>query len=215
MVNEQGYGVLQHFYAMPLYALTRFGRWEAILAQEKPAIGVVYPIAVWHYARGMALARAGRLPEADAELDALAVLADDPGLEGVMFFVNSARDILRIAQKSLAGEIAAERGQLEQALALLREAVQIEDALIYDEPPPWHTPTRQNLGAVLLAADQSEAAERAYREDLDKYLENGWSLFGLQQALDAQGRVEEAADVHRRFEKAWARADFSLEASRF
>jgi hypothetical protein len=63
--------------------------------------------------------------------------------------------------------------------------------------------------------DHAEAAERAYREDLDKYLENGWSLFGLQQALDAQGRVEEAADLHRRFEKAWARADFNLEASRF
>jgi tetratricopeptide (TPR) repeat protein len=215
MINEPGYGVLQHFYAMPLYAFTRFGKWEAILAQEEPAVGVVYPTAVWHYARGMALARMGRLSEADSELDALTAMIDDPSLEGVLFFVNSARDILRIAGKSLGGEIAAERGQLEQALALLREAVQIEDALTYDEPPPWHTPTRQSLGAVLLAADQSEAAERVYREDLDKYLENPWSLFGLRQALDAQGRVQESAAVQRRFEKAWTRADFSLEASRF
>ncbi len=95
------------------------------------------------------------------------------------------------------------------AIAALSEAVAIEDTLPYDEPPAWHAPVRQSLGAVLLAARRPAEAETAYREELRRNPENGWSLFGLEQALRAQGRKDEAKAVAERFERAWMHADIN------
>jgi hypothetical protein len=54
-----------------------------------------------------------------------------------------------------------------------------------------------------------------YREDLKRFPENGWSLFGLRQSLVAQGKTTEARAVGRRLTKAWRMADVKLNASRF
>jgi tetratricopeptide (TPR) repeat protein len=212
---EPGYGVLQHYAVLPLYALTRFARWNEILAQPSPAWELGYPRGVWHYARGMALARMGRAEAARIELSRLERLAGDGALDRVTLWdLNSARALLQIAAAVLAGEIALERGDLETAIARLEEAVALEDALTHDEPPPWHAPVRQTLGAALLAAGRAEAAERVYREDLALYPANGWSLFGLDRALRQQGREEEAEAARAAFEAAWQRADVELTASR-
>ncbi|MGH9861379.1 MAG: tetratricopeptide repeat protein, partial [Candidatus Acidiferrales bacterium] len=114
----------------------------------------------------------------------------------------------------LAGEIAARKGDFEQAIARLTRAVLLQDALIYTEPDDWHYPVRHSLGAVLLAAGRPREAEVVYWQDLSKWPENGWSLFGLVQALKAQGKVDAAARVQKRFEKAWAHADIKLTSSR-
>jgi hypothetical protein len=90
----------------------------------------------------------------------------------------------------------------------------IEDAMPYGEPPIWHHPPRQVLGALLLEAGRAADAEAIYREDLARFRENGWSLFGLWQALVAQHRTEDARIVRARFDKAWSRADVTLTASR-
>jgi hypothetical protein len=71
------------------------------------------------------------------------------------------------------------------------------------------------LGAVLLQAGRPEEAAIVYWEDLRRFPENGWSLFGLMQALRAQGKDDEATLVDKRFQKAWTRADVKLAASRF
>jgi hypothetical protein len=92
--------------------------------------------------------------------------------------------------------------------------VAIEDELPYSEPPLWHQPPRQVLGALLLEAGRAAEAEAAYRVDLARFRENGWSLFGLWQSLVAQKRTDEARVVRARFEQAWARADVTLTASR-
>ena len=78
----------------------------------------------------------------------------------------------------------------------------------------WHQPPRQVLGALLLEAGRAKDAEEIYRADLTRFRENGWSLFGLWQSLTAQGRSDEARQVRARFDKAWARADVTLTASR-
>ena len=80
----------------------------------------------------------------------------------------------------------------------LDRAVRYEDALIYQEPADWHAPVRQNLGAVLLEAGRADEAEAVFWEDLKKNPENGWSLFGLMQALKAQGKNDDAALPPRR-----------------
>jgi tetratricopeptide (TPR) repeat protein len=74
---------------------------------------------------------------------------------------------------------------------------------------------RQNLGAVLLAANRPAEAEKVYREDLKRNPDNGWSLYGSAQSLKAQGNQKQAKSEEKRFEKAWKRADVKLSASRF
>ena len=96
-----------------------------------------------------------------------------------------------------------------------REAATIEDAGLYFEPPKWYYPIRHSLGAVLLKAGRPAEAETVYREDLRRFPENGWSLFGLAQALRAQGKQTDAAAMEARFRQAWPDTDVTLTASRF
>jgi len=121
---------------------------------------------------------------------------------------------LEIARRIVAGELAAKAGRFDEAVTVLREAVGIEDEIPYSEPPIWHHPVRQVLGAVLLEAGRAAEAEAVYREDLVQLRENGWSLFGLARALEAQGKTVEAEAVQARYEKAWPRADIRLTSSR-
>src|SRR5690606_12263311 len=86
------------------------------------------------------------------------------------------RQGVAVAELVLAGELAAARGDREAAVSALREAVALEDAIPYDEPPGWHAPVRHTLGAVLLDAGQGAEAEAVYREELRRNPENGWSL---------------------------------------
>ena len=115
----------------------------------------------------------------------------------------------------LAGEIAAARRDFDRAVRHLERAVRLEDGLVYTEPSEWHYPPRQALGAVLLAAGRPAEAETVYWEDLRRNPGNGWSLFGLKQALQAQGKTGQAAETAARFERACSRADVTLTASRF
>jgi tetratricopeptide (TPR) repeat protein len=151
-----------------------------------------------------------------AELAALEAAAAGPALAEIApWGGNAAPDLIQIGVHVLAGEIAAARKDMGEAVAQLREAVRLEDALRYNEPPDWFFPVRQSLGAVLLEAGQPAEAERVYREDLLEFPENGWSLFGLRQSLEAQGRAADARDAARRFAEAWRHADVELQGSRF
>jgi len=207
---------LQHYWITPVYGLVRFGKWDAVLAREEPAEDLIYPRAAWYYARGLAHARQGRVDAAREALEQLDRLRADPSLKWVTVWdINKSRNILEIASLLLTGEIAAVAGDFDTAIASMERAAEREDALTYDEPPTWHYPVRQSLGAVLLMAGRPARAEAVYREDLATFPDNGWSLFGLLQALRAQGESAEAEDVQRRFREAWRHADVVLTASRF
>ncbi|MDH3256074.1 MAG: hypothetical protein OEM27_00480 [Nitrospinota bacterium] len=215
-MRAPGYGTLQHFRVMPLYAMIRFGKWEDILNQPEPAKDLIYPRGVWHYAHGRALTGLGQLAEAEGELGQLKTLAADPALEKVTLFeINKTSDLLAIAQHVLAGELAYQQGKVDEAVLHLQKAVTVEDGLNYDEPPAWYYPARQSLGAVLLAAGRAAEAEAMFRKDLERHRNNGWSLFGLWQSLTAQGKTNEAQEVKARFEKTWAEADITLTQARF
>lgn len=215
-MREPGLGTLQHFYSIPLYTLTRFGKWEEILTQPQPADDLKYPNGIWHYARGLALNAQGQLTSAKQELDQLKAIVNDPALAKVTIWdINSTKSILEIATEVLAGEIAAKEGNYQQALDHLQQAVTMEDNLNYDEPADWSTPARQNLGAIFLEANYPDKAEQVYREDLAIYPDNGWSLFGLAQSLQAQGKTQEAQKIKQKLSVAWQFADVQLSASRF
>jgi tetratricopeptide (TPR) repeat protein len=165
---------------------------------------------MWHYARGTAFASLDRRAEAEREYDSLRVVARDPALdELVLLSGSSARDLLAIAERVLAAEIARVRGESEDETQRLREAVRVQDSLPYTEPPPWYFPVRHALGAALLRAGRAYEAEEVFRDDLDRNPRSGWSLFGLAMSLRAQGQQTAAASVEREFEQAWPRADVS------
>ena len=215
LIREPDMAMLQHFSAIPYYALVRFGKWDDILREPAPDADLLYPTAVWHYARGIAYARSGRLKEATVELERLQEIADDPRLQQIRIWgLNPTSSLAQIATSVLRAEIAAARKDITTAVAQLRRAIAIEDALIYGEPPDWFYPVRHNLGAILLESGRPRAAEEVYREDLARFPDNGWSLFGLAQSLRAQGKKREADEVQRRFDRAWQYADIQITASR-
>jgi predicted Zn-dependent protease len=162
----------------------------------------------------MALASTGRLPGAEGEHYALANITKqirrDRSHEDKI-----ARALLKIAERMLAGEIAARRQRYDDAIRTLKEAVKLEDSLPYAEPPHWPLPVRQYLGTVLLLAGRPAEAEVQFRADLTRNPENGWALFGLVQSLRAEQNDTAAGIEEARFTKAWTHADVTLTASRF
>jgi tetratricopeptide (TPR) repeat protein len=205
--------LLAGFRVVPYYALTRFGLWDEMLAEPAPADRFLYLKGTWRYARGLALAAKGRAADAEVELAELRRTAAHPALNYSLFSPNTAASILAIAPEVLAGDLAARRKDYDLAIAHLERGVRLEDGLTYTEPAEWNYPVRQLLGAVLLEAGRAKEAETVYWEDLKRNSENGWSLFGLAQALKAQGH--DAAAIEERFRKAWGRGDVILTASRF
>ncbi|MFZ5605725.1 MAG: tetratricopeptide repeat protein [Pseudomonadota bacterium] len=207
---------MQLFVVAPLLTQVRFGDWSGILATPAATPDLPFPRAIRHFARGMAYVRGGQLAEAGREADALHALAQDPALENVAFFdINTAAAILKVADPLLRGEWLRAQGRQAEALASLRAAAKAEAALNYNEPADWPLPVRWYLGAALLEAGDATAAAQAYREDLQAYPENGWSLFGLAQAQRALGDSAGAADSQRRQAIAWQWADAPLTASRY
>jgi tetratricopeptide (TPR) repeat protein len=214
--RQPGYAALQHYASAPMYALVRFGRWSEILSMPQPPADLAYPNAVWRYARGMALVKQNKLGSAQMELDALETLAAEPQMEQMgIWDLNDFASVLRVAERVLAGELAAARGEYEAAIATLNQAVEAEAALNYDEPSAWYYPVRQTLGAVLLEADRPGAAQAIFEQDLRAHRNNGWSLFGLAQSLEAQGRKTQAAEAMTRFREAWKHADVELKRAAF
>ncbi|WP_242671621.1 tetratricopeptide repeat protein [Azotobacter chroococcum] len=215
MLREPGMTFLQQHQTRQLQMLVRFGRWDEILKAPAPPQDLPHARALWHYAHGRALAARGDLPGAEADLAPLRATAQDPRMDALRLEFNTSGAILKIATEVLAGQIAARKADFPRAIGHLREAAHLEDRLVYGEPPEWTVPVREELGLVLLAAERSEEAEQAFREDLKRFPENGWSLHGLALALQAQDRTAEADAVLERFRKVWAGADMQLaEAAR-
>jgi len=187
-----------------------------VLAKEAPtgaAGSTQYAIAIHHYARGLALAAKGQLEEAPKELAALRTIQTSEALSKEMVNFSPAVDVVKIAGNILEADLAARAKKYDDAIRLLKEAAAIEDTLAYTEPPTWHHPVRQILGAVQLEAGKPADAQQSYEEDLKKWPNNGWSLFGLAQALRAQDKMEAATVAESRFKSAWQRADVKLTAS--
>jgi tetratricopeptide (TPR) repeat protein len=205
---------LDIFVATPLHVLVRFGRWEEILAEPEPAAELLATRAVWHYARGVALATLGRVEEALAEqqafLDARAAVPPTR-----LLFNNPVADILGVAEHVLAGEIEYRRGDHATAFRELRMAAALDERLNYDEPWGWMEPARHALGALLTEQRRYVEAEVVYRANLARYPENGWALHGLAECLRGLGRDAEADAVETRFAAAWERADVDIPGSCF
>lgn len=207
---------LEGFRPMPMYALVRFGRWDAIMGEPAPPEEFAYARGMWHWGRGMALLRLGQFDRAEGQLSRLTALAASDAIQvGSRDGYPLAPVMLDLAANILGGELAGARGRTDEMISKLERAVAIQDGLSYTEPPHWYYPARHNLGVALLALGRASQAEAVYRADLHEYPDNGWALFGLMQSLRLQGRLVEAAQVEQRFLTAWRDADTPIPASRF
>jgi tetratricopeptide (TPR) repeat protein len=189
--------------------LTRFGRFDEVLDIEtRPSHEVSR--GFWEFGHGYAQLRLGRPDAARAHLSRVDRLA---ATSSANFRGHPAKSLLGIVGGILEGEIRRNAGDLPGAIASFERAVALEDALTYDEPEPLPFAARHWLGAALVEAKRFADAERVYRAELEDHPHNGWSLFGLQQALVAQGKP--SADVDADLAASWARSDTWLRASRF
>ena len=214
LMREPGFAGLQHYWLTPWFDRVRFGRWDEIAGAGNPAPDLPYVTAIWHYAQAMAAIRQERMDDADAHLAALRPLAADPAMDALLVWERyPLAHAARIAERTVTAELAAARGGYDEAVAALEEAVAIEGGIPYDEPPGWHAPVRQTLGAILLQAGRNAEAEAVYREELRRNPGNGWSMFGLAKSLEAQRKPDAAAAMDA-FTAAWAQSDVVLRSSR-
>lgn len=190
--------------------LVAFQKWNEILALPKPEEKFKLHTGLWLYARAMALCGLGRAEEAEAEVKALAALREALPTDAQFGPFNKAGNVFAVAEKQASARLAALRGNTGGAIALLEEAVPIEDALRYMEPPDWYLYTREPLGGLLLQAGRLDEAEKVFRKDLEKNHRKGRALYGLALCLEKQGRPGAAKLVRRGFETAWQNADGEL-----
>lgn len=210
LLRAPGMTVLQHHETRRLQMLVRFARWNVILDVPAPAEDLAHARAMWQYARGRALAATGSIAEAEEAWRRVRATAQMPEVANLHLEFNKAGAVLGIADEVLAGHIAETKGDATAAIAHLREAARMENALTYGEPPEWSVPVRQELGMMLLRADRATEAEQAFREDLKRFPDNGWSLRGLELALRRQEKAEEADRVAKRLSIVWASADIDV-----
>lgn len=214
--KDNSWALYESFRSQPMFVMVRFGQWDEMLAQPQPEKNARFMNGVWHYGRGMAFTNQGKKAKAQKELDQLVKLrqlteADESYLLGFA----AAGGLLAIAEEVLMGEALAKQGKYQRAISHLERAVRLEDGLLYNEPSDWYFPVRHVLGAVLLEGGFPAEAEVVYWEDLRRNPKNGFSLFGLEQSLRAQGKVDTARVANERFKNAWGEADVVLTTSRY
>lgn len=213
LMYQPEWATLQHYYIIPYYILVKFGQWGKVLELPKPDL--LYPEAIWHYARGMAFLGTNQIEQAQNELVSLQRINGNEELQQISIWeLNTVDHLVRIATLILEAELENNQGNPELAISNLIEAVAIEDQLNYNEPPDWFFSVRHILGAIYLEDDAYELAEKTYLEDLAIYPKNGWALKGLQISLEAQDRIDEAQKVSAEHSEAWQYADFELSSSR-
>jgi len=214
---------LEAFVPLRTHVLVRFGGWDELIAQPLPQDRNLYctTAATMHYGRGIALAATGEVAGAHAERAAFTE-AYDQIPDSRYMFNNTSRDILAVAVAMLDGEIAYREGRFDDAFDHLRRAVQLDDALPYDEPWGWMQPTRHAYGALLLEQGHVEEAAAVYAADLGldptlarccQHPGNVWSLHGYHECLQRLGRSAEAVIIGQQLALATARADVPIRAS--
>ena len=196
---------LEGFMTVPLAVEVRFHKWNEILKAPQPDPAMHTATVFWHFARGLALAGAGKLEEAEAEHKFVAEAEEKTPPDAIfqMPINNKTKDILKIAENVLGAKISLAKGDMDATVNQLRAAVAVQDSLKYDEPQDWFYPVRESLGAVLLKIGDDAGAEETFRADLDRNPRNPRSLFGLEQALKAMDRNYDAGFIRKQFDANW------------
>ena len=218
---------LESYVTMPWHVMIRFGKWDDILKEPLHSDKDVFPaaIATQHYARGVAYASKGMVPEAEAEQSLFLEALRNPALEGRVLHNNLMYQdpeegpcILLVNAAILEGEIeyrrqflAQQRGEeadFSAAFDHLRKGVDLSLNLAYNEPWGQMQPVRHILGALLLEQGELDEAEEVYRADIELWKDNMWGLLGLKLCLEERGDdTGELAEISQKFLDRSSRAD--------
>lgn len=215
LFQEPGWGTLQHYYTIPWYVEVKLGLWDEIRRSPAPEKELKYPSVIWHYAQGMAMLSQSKSYEAKKHLAEIKTIMADTTLKALTIWgINSVFDLCQIASKTLEGEINAKEKKYATAISLLQEAIKMEDALNYNEPPDWFFSVRHHLGAVLIDDGKFQEAQKVYEKDLKNYPKNGWALKGLMNVYEKLGNTQKYNDTKKQFDEAWKHADIRILSSR-
>jgi|TARA_B110000881_G_scaffold184705_1_gene172572 tetratricopeptide (TPR) repeat protein len=193
-----------------------FGKWDKIHADNaaNSQYEAPYLKGMWSYVMGSAHVAKGHMGPAEAQLANLQAQITADGVDDNGVRPTPASHVLNLASHALNGEIEEAKGNLDAAAMHYNLAIQLQDSLNYTEPPDWSQSMRLYLGAVLLDAGRAVEAEEVYRKDLEWNRQNAWTTFGLSQALEAQGKTQEAIIVERQFQSFFRNADVEITRSR-
>jgi tetratricopeptide (TPR) repeat protein len=203
------YGKLTGDSFYEVLTLIRFGRFDEVLLVTNRPKGEVQG-GLWDFAQGYAHLKQGQTDFAQLYLERVRKTA---ATSKASFRVSPAKELLSVVAGILDGEIKRMAGDVDGAIAAFKIAADTQEALIYDEPEPVPFSARHWLGAALIEAKKFSEAEAVYRAELQHHPHNGWSLFGLQQALKGQGKTDAAVDAD--FAASWSRSDTWIRSSRF
>ena len=201
----------------------RFGKWKEILELDFPEDEGLYCVttATLHYARGVAHSVLGNIEQAE-ECQILFDRAIEAVPESRMNYPNNARQILKVGQAMLAGELEYRKGNYEIAFDHLRESIKRGDNLVYAEPSGWMQPPRHAYAALLMEQDRIEEASEVYAADLGlsttlprplRHPNNVWALHGYHECLRRMGRDDAADAVQLQLDIALAVSDIPIKAS--
>lgn len=200
---------LEYYSSAPLTVLITFHRWKDILDMQPPNEEMLVATTLWRFGRSMAFANIGNISQALQEqrlfLEGKKQITSDQ-----VFGYNKANQILAIADHCLEAKLAEVQGNYDKAVIFLKNAVDIQDHLRYNEPPDWFFPIRETLGAILLRIQRSHDAEEIFRQELKRHPRSGRALFGLKESLLAQSRFVDAYWINEEFQKAWRYSMLSL-----
>jgi tetratricopeptide (TPR) repeat protein len=215
LLLDPAWATLQHYYSIPFYVQVKLGFWNAIQQSTEPEVSLKYPRVIWNYSKGMAALSEDHIAKAKRHLSEMKSIMQDTSIKKLtIWYINNLYDLCQIASHTLEGEIHARKKDYSMAISELREAIAMEDALNYNEPPDWFFSVRHNLGAVLIQAGNYQDAISVYEEDLQRLPENGWALIGLMDAYNKLGNKTKYLDIKTRFEDAWKYADIKIASSR-
>ena len=206
---------VQLYLLVPVVTDIRFGKWDKALAEKLPSPALKLDTAISHYARAFAFANKHQFRNAAKERKALAGMIAKKEFAAIDAFPVPGTQMAQVALHLVDGEIARLRGRTTVALANFKQANELYKSLPYTEPDYWYQPVSHIYGAALLAAHKPAEAEAVYRDSLRVHRLDGWALYGLAQALSAQGKTKEAAEARAEFASVWRLADVKLTASRF
>jgi tetratricopeptide (TPR) repeat protein len=199
----RGIAMVHPVKAAPYFAHAQFSAPETILALPDPGDAMPYVQAMWHYARGVAYAKAGKFDAAAAEAEAIAALARSADLTLLATSGVPAKEVMALARAVIEGRVAAARGNFAAAIGRFAEAAALQDALPYTEPPYWYYPVRQSLAAALLQAGRLDEAQEQFERALKRAPANGWSYYGLAQVYRARGDAAAAAKAEADLARTW------------
>jgi hypothetical protein len=201
----------QYQRGLPLLTLVRLARWGDVLEETAMAGGAERTPGIFEYARGIALARTGRVAETAAMVVSLdeRVRAARSNAKPDDHFAKMMAEMLATLSSQLRAEVAFAHGDVDAALAAESEAIRAEEAM-GGEPPLLARSSQIALGDLFLRARRYAEAEAAFRADLARQRGSGWALRGLQVAVAAQNRGAEAQQVQAEWARAWQEADVAL-----